>query len=683
MWQSKYTYPVKTDTSTHGHTYIRLSIPTRYMSNPFIANTPTSSPSKGKKIISTPGSVITTNKSTSTISTDNGSFPSISTSTSTSNHASPKKRIHKRPTSQSFGYSSNSLLSSPTRRPRTASNSMVYSDRFIPSRTDINLNSMASIASTASLAPSSSSHVECDDQVIFQREKHAHETFDTLLKNEIFGDILTKDDATENGIEKIKYTTSRAMTNDGKYLVQEPATPSPERNDSFFDSRSSSVIDLNGILNQGDRGNSRFRDQNTDTNSRDGDDSPRGRRSSVTSDGLNSAPVTPRRLFSADERYKPSSNSGRSASLFTYRERSATKRPSSASSFIHSSQFNTSISPVRPDSKQLLLSPSKYRRKIARVPYRVLDAPSLADDFYFDLIDWSSTDVVAVALDKAIFLSNNTTGEVTHLGDSDDEFTSLSWVGAGSHLAVGHKSGLIGIYDVTKKKCIRRLRGHTDRVACLSWNHHILSSGSRDRKIFHTDVRTPEYYFQTIEAHQQEVCGLKWNIDENKLASGGNDNIVNVYDGTSRTPYLTLTEHKAAVKAMAWSPHRRGILATGGGTADRRLKIWNVNNQTKLNDVDTNSQICNMLWSKNTDEIVTSHGYSKFNLTVWDFPTLDPIAILKGHSFRVLHLSLSADGTTVVSGAGDETLRYWKLFDKPKSKPKVESYVSGTSNLIR
>ena len=30
------------------------------------------------------------------------------------------------------------------------------------------------------------------------------------------------------------------------------------------------------------------------------------------------------------------------------------------------------------------------------------------------------------------------------------------------------------------------------------------------------------------------------------------------------------------MKALAWSPHERNILASGGGTADRSIKIWNV-----------------------------------------------------------------------------------------------------------
>jgi cell division cycle 20-like protein 1 (cofactor of APC complex) len=38
------------------------------------------------------------------------------------------------------------------------------------------------------------------------------------------------------------------------------------------------------------------------------------------------------------------------------------------------------------------------------------------------------------------------------------------------------------------------------------------------------------------------------------------------------------------------------------------------------------------------------------------------IATLKGHNLRVLYLALSPDGESIVTGAGDETLRFWKIF---------------------
>lgn len=48
------------------------------------------------------------------------------------------------------------------------------------------------------------------------------------------------------------------------------------------------------------------------------------------------------------------------------------------------------------------------------------------------------------------------------------------------------------------------------------------------------------------------------------LASGGNDNKLLVWDHKSTnegSPVQTYTDHQAAVKAIAWSPHHHGLLA--------------------------------------------------------------------------------------------------------------------------
>jgi len=39
---------------------------------------------------------------------------------------------------------------------------------------------------------------------------------------------------------------------------------------------------------------------------------------------------------------------------------------------------------------------------------------------------------------------------------------------------------------------------------------------------------------------------------------------------------------------------------------------------------------------------------------------------LHGHTKRVLYLAQSPDGERIVTGAGDETLRFWKVFPKNK-----------------
>ena len=44
------------------------------------------------------------------------------------------------------------------------------------------------------------------------------------------------------------------------------------------------------------------------------------------------------------------------------------------------------------------------------------------------------------------------------------------------------------------------------------------------------------------------------------------------------------------------------------------------------------------------------------------------VATLTGHTYRVLYLAMSPDGQTIVTGAGDETLRFWNVFPGPKTK---------------
>lgn len=56
--------------------------------------------------------------------------------------------------------------------------------------------------------------------------------------------------------------------------------------------------------------------------------------------------------------------------------------------------------------------------------------------------------------------------------------------------------------------------------------------------------------------HTQEVCGLKWSPDHQLLASGGNDNKLLIWSLSSPAPVKTYTDHTAAIKAIAWSPHQ-------------------------------------------------------------------------------------------------------------------------------
>lgn len=280
------------------------------------------------------------------------------------------------------------------------------------------------------------------------------------------------------------------------------------------------------------------------------------------------------------------------------------------------------MSPVRAESRQLLESPRRQLRSVCKTPYRVLDAPELADDFYLNLVDWSSTNVLGVGLGSCVYLwtaHNAAVSKLCDLAPSNDTISSVSWVQKGSTLAVGTLAGRLHIYDANTLQLQRTYhQAHVQRIGALAWNTHILSSGSRDRTVHHRDVREPTVRpFKRCTGHRQEVCGLKWSSDGGPsaatLASGGNDNKVCIWDlrgsrrpgqagagattgsgddGPGDAPIWKFHEHTAAVKALAWDPHVSGVLATGGGTQDKHIRFWNVINGTMLHELDTGSQVC-------------------------------------------------------------------------------------------
>ena len=318
-------------------------------------------------------------------------------------------------------------------------------------------------------------------------------------------------------------------------------------------------------------------------------------------------------------------------------------------------------------------------RKINSKPYKILNAPNLMDDFYLNLVDWSSKNDIAVGLGNSVhlyttnqtqenilFTYNNNTSINGSNNNIDKYVSSLIISQDGELLAVGNSEGFIEIYDINTQKIITSFGGHDSRIGVVAWNNNIISSGSKDCSILNRDYRCNNLNSNNIInklcMHNQEVCGLKWSFDGSQLASGGNDNKLMIWNLHSNSPLMCANSHIAAVKAIAWSPHQHNILSSGGGTADRTIRFWNTSNFNMIDKIDTGSQVCNLVFSRTSNEIVSTHGFSLNQIIVWKYPTMNKIAILTGHTYRVLYLGLSPDGQNVVTGAGDETLRFWNLF---------------------
>ncbi|TXG48072.1 hypothetical protein EZV62_027366 [Acer yangbiense] len=192
------------------------------------------------------------------------------------------------------------------------------------------------------------------------------------------------------------------------------------------------------------------------------------------------------------------------------------------------------------------------RRRIPQKPEKILDAPDLVDDFHLNLLDWGSTNVLAIALESTVYLkdpwdpSDEAPSELVAI---DDELvTSVSWAPDGRHIAIGWNNSQVQIWDSTSNTKLRTLTG-----------------------------------------------GHIWMV---RMVLG-----------------IRMSEHTYVVRALAWSPFQANLLAIGEESIDGCIKFWNTHTDACLNSIDTGSLVSTLLWNKNEKEMLSSHGFPHNQLT--------------------------------------------------------------------
>ena len=326
------------------------------------------------------------------------------------------------------------------------------------------------------------------------------------------------------------------------------------------------------------------------------------------------------------------------------------------------------------DDNDTTINYLKYK-SIPKIAYKVLDAPNLRDDFYLHLVDWSKQDIVAVGLDNKLYTWNAKISEVSLLSDLDNlynYYSSLAYNNDGKILISCSNDGTIYVRNVEKSKNLKIYKDFSEGRICvvspMNLNPNIFSIGAKDLVIKTIDLRSKCNPIMKYVGHSKEICGMKWSLDDKRLASGGDDNKLFIWDIRKEESEKKISSHTSAIKALDWSTHKFGYLLSGGGTQDMTLKLWNINNMTLVDSINTSSQICNIAFSKISHEFITTHGFKNNYIHVWDSNKMDIKATLKGHKQRVIYMALAPDSKKIVTGAGDETIRFWDVFGHENQK---------------
>ncbi|SCU81294.1 LAFA_0C03906g1_1 [Lachancea sp. 'fantastica'] len=319
-------------------------------------------------------------------------------------------------------------------------------------------------------------------------------------------------------------------------------------------------------------------------------------------------------------------------------------------------------------------------RKINSNPERILDAPGFQDDFYLNLVSWSNKNVLAIALDSALYLWNGATGSVTLLVDFEqpNAISSVTWSDDDCHISIGRSGGDTEIWDVETMSHVRTMRSELGvRIGSQSWLETLIATGAKSGEIHINDVRIKNHIVSSWEEHRGEVCGISYRPDGLQLASGSNDNTVVIWDTRTSLPQHIKRQHTAAVKAMAWSPDTTNLLATGGGQTDKHIHFWNTTTGARTGSINTGSQVSSLHWGQSYSsstmqrEIVATGGNPENAVSIYNFDTKFKVAeIVNAHEARICSSQLSPDGTVLATVGGDENLKFYKVFEPRRKRPQ-------------
>jgi eukaryotic-like serine/threonine-protein kinase len=84
-------------------------------------------------------------------------------------------------------------------------------------------------------------------------------------------------------------------------------------------------------------------------------------------------------------------------------------------------------------------------------------------------------------------------------------------------------------------------------------------------------VLTPHFPY-TYRGHSDSVWAVAWAPDGKRIASGSNDETVQVWNATDGSNAFTYSGHSNTVLAVAWSPDGKHIAS---GSSDNTVQVWN------------------------------------------------------------------------------------------------------------
>jgi WD40 repeat protein len=232
-------------------------------------------------------------------------------------------------------------------------------------------------------------------------------------------------------------------------------------------------------------------------------------------------------------------------------------------------------------------------------------------------------------------------------------------------LASGSSDETVRLWDTHTKECVAVFEGHTNWVNSVAFSpdNRLLASASDDRTVRLWDVmeRRAASPVHVLYGHIGHVWSVSFSTDGRQLASGSFDHTVRLWSVPEGVPGPVLHPH--AVYCVAFSPVV-GSNMLASGSIHGIISLWDVGrSETKpqlLRELQGHSDYIDSLAFSPDGSQLISGSYDK-TVRLWNVTNGKLLKTLTGHSGHVTSVAFHPNGKQVASCAYENTVRIWTV----------------------
>jgi WD40 repeat protein len=222
---------------------------------------------------------------------------------------------------------------------------------------------------------------------------------------------------------------------------------------------------------------------------------------------------------------------------------------------------------------------------------------------------------------------------------------------------------LDGVND--KNVLLTRLLESDDSVLCLaaSPDGKRLASGGCDRIVNVWDISVgvaKAKLEQSIENHADWVFGIAFSPDGKHMLTCSRDKTAKVWDLSTKESVLTFPEHQNPVYSVAVKPDGKAGISVG---EDNQVRFWNTAGEGKqIRASGGHGKAIFRIVYHPKEPLLATCG-ADGSVIIWNADNGQALRTLSGNTDWTYGLAVSPDGQLVASGSWNGEVRVWKIHD--------------------